>query len=216
MMSRSSAPGAISLRPFRPTDADAFARFLSDPASTVLTYGRLVPPQTADDVRRRRESERPVGRAGGSPTLLIWADASDVAVGVSFLSNIDTTNRTLWTGSAVLDPKHRGSGLGTQGRRLVLDHVFNEQGFRRAYGEFIAANEASRRSHQKVGAEFTGVRRQRFYVSGRWHDSVVYTVRRERFNELFPLDTGRYFAGLRPQESRLCGRQDALPAHPSG
>jgi RimJ/RimL family protein N-acetyltransferase len=180
----------LTLRAFRPGDAAAFAAFEADRVSCALAYGRVVLPETAEAVGRRIVSMSESGRL----VHWIWADSSGEPVGFSMLHSIDRVNRTLWTGSAIFDPGLRGRGLGSLGRRLALDHVFNEMGFRRAYGEFAVFNEASRRSHDKVGAELVGSRRRAFFISGRYYDAVVYVVRRERFNELFPPDPGRYLA----------------------
>jgi RimJ/RimL family protein N-acetyltransferase len=180
------AAEGIRIRAFEPKDVDAFVRFRADPVSTALAYGGVLPPETVEDVRRS------IASADGVDYLLwSWADDADHLVGFSSLSGIDRVNRTLCTGSAVIDPAHRGRGLGSLGRRLVLDFVFNEMDFRRIYGEFGAYNEASRRSHMKMGAEVVGVRRQAYFVSGRYHDAVVYTIERERFNTLFPPDPDR-------------------------
>jgi RimJ/RimL family protein N-acetyltransferase len=180
----------LTVRAFRPGDAAAFARFEADPVSCAMAYGRVILPGTAEATRRRIEALAETGRM----FHWIWADPSGEAVGFSLLHAIDRVNHTLWTGSAIFDPALRGRGLGSLGRRLALDHVFNEMGFRRVYGEFAVFNEASRRSHDKVGAELVGRRRRAFFISGRHHDSVVYMVRRERFNELFPPDPGRHLA----------------------
>ncbi|HXM57872.1 MAG TPA: GNAT family protein [Candidatus Dormibacteraeota bacterium] len=176
----------LRVRAFLPGDLEAFHRFRADPASAAQTYGSVLSPETVDDVRRSVEAASAAG-------YLVWAwtDESDGLVGFSVLSSVDRVNRTLWTGSAVIDPARRGRGLGSLGRRLVLDFVFNEMDFRRIYGEFGAFNEASRRSHMKMGAEVIGVRRQAYFISGRHHDAVMYTIARERFNALFPPDADR-------------------------
>ncbi|HEY4026313.1 MAG TPA: GNAT family protein [Candidatus Dormibacteraeota bacterium] len=167
-------------------DVEVFARYRADPVSATLTFGAVRTPETAEDVARFVETVNASGH------LWIWADASDRAVGFSVLRSIDRLNRTLWTGSGIFEPDQRGRGLGSLGRRLVLDLVFNEMDYRRIYGEFGSFNEASRRSHLKMGAEIVGVRRQVYFSSGVYHDAVVYTVARERFNALFPPDPRRH------------------------
>ena len=177
----------LTIRTFRPEESELLARFQSDPTNSALTYGAVLLPRSPAEVRRLLES----GSSRGD-LIWAWADDGDRPVGFSVLSRIDRVNWTLWTGSAVFDVADRGRGIGTAGRRAVLDLVFNELGFRRIFGEFAAFNEASRRSHLKMGAEFIGGRRQAYFVSGRFYDSVLYTVGRERFNELVPLDPSRY------------------------
>jgi diamine N-acetyltransferase len=181
---------ALTIRSWRPEDLDAILRFRARPADAALAAGAVIMPETADQVRRFLEDE--------DEWTWIWADESGSAVGYSVLSGIDWLNRTLRTGSVVLDPRRRGRGLGTLGRRLVLDLVFNELDFRRVYGEFAAFNEASRRSHLKLGAEILGSRRQAFFVSGQYHDAVMYTVARDRFNALFPPDPLRHLGTRAP------------------
>jgi RimJ/RimL family protein N-acetyltransferase len=184
-----AVPATLTLRGFGAADLEAFVRFRRDPASAVQAYGTVPGPESPEQVQGLVQAV-----LGGGNLLWIWADETGRAVGFSLLTNVDRLNRTLVTGSGIFDPALRGRGLGSLGRRLVLDHVFNEMDFRRVYGEFAAFNEASRRSHEKMGVEFLGVRRQVFHVSGRYHDSVVYMMRRERFNELFPPDPDRYLA----------------------
>jgi aminoglycoside 6'-N-acetyltransferase len=181
---------SLTIRAYRPRDAAAFAAFQADSVSCALAYGHVALPDTAEAIGRQIESLADTRRG----IHWIWADPSDEAVGFSMLHTLDPVNRTVWTGSAVFDPGLRGRGIGSLGRRLVLDHLFNEMGFRRAYGEFAVFNEASRRSHEKVGAEVVGRRRRAFFISGQHHDSIVYAVRRERFNELFPPDANRHLA----------------------
>jgi RimJ/RimL family protein N-acetyltransferase len=178
---------SISLRLYRPSDADAFAQFRRDPTSTALAFGSVQVPQPAEVVQQMAD-----GLMARGDLIWMWVDDADTPVGFSLLTSVDWLNRTLATGSGVFSTAQRGRGLGTLGRRLALDHVFNEMGFRRAYGEFAAYNEASRRSHAKLGVEVVGARRQVFHVSGAYYDAIVYMVRRERFNELFPPDPNRY------------------------
>src|SRR5262249_30587654 len=123
----------LRVRAFLPRDLEAFARFRADPASAAQTYGSALPPETVDDVRRSVESATAAGYLVWS-----WTDETDRLVGFSVLSGVDRVNRSLWTGSAVVDPADRGRGIGSLGRRLVLDFVFNEMNFRRIYGEFGA------------------------------------------------------------------------------
>jgi RimJ/RimL family protein N-acetyltransferase len=182
----------LTIRAFEPRDLEVFARFRADPVSATMAFGSVRMPETLDDVARFVR-----GMAESGSYFWIWADRSGEAVGYSSLDSVDRVNRTIQTGSGVLDPARRGAGLGTLGRRLVLDRLFNEMEYRRVYGEFAAFNEASRRSHAKLGAEIVGRRRQVHFASGVYHDSVVYMVRCERFNELFPPDPHRHTGGAR-------------------
>lgn len=187
----------LTIRAFRPEESELLAGFQRDPANSALTYGAVRMPRSTAEVRRLLES----GSARGD-LIWAWADEDDRPLGFSVLSRVDRVNWTLWTGSAVFDVSDRGRGIGTEGRRAVLDLVFNELGFRRIFGEFAAFNEASRRSHLKLGAEFIGGRRQAYFVSGRFYDSVLYTVSRERFNEPAPVDPRRYLGRWTTDPSR--------------
>ena len=180
----------LTIRAFRPEESELLAAFQRDPTNSALTYGAVLMPRSTAEVRRLLES----GSRGD--LIWAWADENDRPLGFSVLSRVDRVNWTLWTGSAVFEVADRGRGVGTAGRRAVLDLVFNELGFRRIFGEFAAFNEASRRSHLKMGAEFIGGRRQAYFVSGRFYDSVLYTVSRERFNELVPVDPRRHLGRL--------------------
>ena len=187
----------LTIRAFRPEESELLAAFQRDPANSALTYGAVLMPRSTAEVRKLLESG-----SGRGDLIWAWADEDDRPLGFSVLSKVDRVNWTLWTGSAVLDVSDRGRGIGTAGRRAVLDLVFNELGFRRVYGEFAAFNEASRRSHLKMGAEFIGGRRDVYFVSGRYYDSVLYTVSREHFNELVPVDPRRYLGRSMTDPSR--------------
>ena len=187
----------LTIRAFHPEESELLAGFQRDPTNSALTYGTVLMPRGTAEVRRLLES----GSSRGD-LIWAWADADDRPLGFSVLSKVDRVNWTLWTGSAVFDIADRGRGVGMAGRRAVLDLVFNEFGFRRIFGEFATFNEASRRSHLKMGAEFIGGRRQAYFVSGRFYDSVLYTISRERFNELEPVDPGRYLGQRTTDPSR--------------
>lgn len=175
----------IVIRAFEDDDIEALLAFRQDHELSRLAYA-LVLPESLDDVRAFVRNNR------SSSTDELWtiADSDGKALGFYNLYFIDWLNRTLYTASSVYATAMRGRGIGTTARRLVLDFVFNRMGMERCYGEFLPFNDASRRAHEKVGAEVAGVRRQAYFYEGRHVDVVVYQVRRERFNAIHGLGGG--------------------------
>lgn len=169
----------VVIRAFEDDDIAALLAFRQDYEASHLAYATVL-PERLDDVR---EFVRAV-RASGTDEMWTIADAQGKPLGVYNIYSIDWINHTLYTASSIFSPTMRGRGIGTTARRMVLDFVFNRMGIQRCYGEYLTFNDASRRAHEKVGAEVAGVRRQAYLYEGRLVDVVVYQVRRERFNEL--------------------------------
>jgi RimJ/RimL family protein N-acetyltransferase len=175
----------VVIRAFEDDDMAALFAFRQDYEASHLAYVGVL-PERLDDLR---EFVRNV-RASGTDEMWTIADAQGKALGIYNIYSIDWVNHTLYTASSIFSPEMRGRGIGTTARRLVLDFVFNRMGIQRCYGEYLTFNDASRRAHEKVGAEVAGVRKQAYLYEGRLVDVVVYQVRRERFNALHGLGGG--------------------------
>ena len=169
----------VLIRAFEDGDLPALLAFRQDYDASHLAYATVL-PESLDDMRDFVRAVR------ASRTDMMWtiADEEGKPIGIYNLYSIDWVNNTLYTASSIYSPGMRGRGIGTTARRLVLDCVFNRMGIERCYGEYLTFNDASRRAHEKVGAEVAGVRKRAYVYEGRLVDVVVYQVRRERFNAL--------------------------------
>jgi RimJ/RimL family protein N-acetyltransferase len=143
-------PAAVTLRDFRPGDAEAVHRWFND--------GRV----TADLVGRRdsftlEDAAGWVERAMDASVDRRWAitiDGSDDAVGFVALFGLE---RQLGPELAVLvgEPGAWGKGVAREAERQACNHAFADYGAHRIHAEIPATNEAA----QKV-VTFLGFRRE--------------------------------------------------------
>src|SRR5262249_41459048 len=161
----------VLIRAFEDDDLPALHAFRTDYEASHLAYATVL-PERLDDLREFVRNVR------ASSTDMMWtiADPEGKPIGVYNIYSIDWINHTLYTASSICSTGMRGRGIGTAARRTVLDFVFNRMGIERCYGEYLTFNEASRRAHEKVGAEVAGVRKQAYVYEGRLVDVVVYQV----------------------------------------
>jgi RimJ/RimL family protein N-acetyltransferase len=172
-------PDGFVIRGFERGDLDAFHAFRRS-ADAVLAFGFWPPP------RSRRQTGDLIRSITGAANQALWtlAGADDEPLGCFHLQNIDRFNRTVMVGMAIYDPPARGHGLGTRSRRVVLDLVFNEMNFLWVYGQYLDANDASRRLNEKLGAELIGRRRAAVFTGGRYQDMICHATSRARFNKV--------------------------------
>ena len=105
----------------------------------------------------------------------------DRLIGMFTLRKISWISRSLRFGSAIWPPDLWSQGLGSEARRIFLEYAFKQLGFRRIYGSFSDYNIASRKSHEKLGAEVSAQNLDAVYNDGCYHDTFHYTYARERF-----------------------------------
>lgn len=105
-------------------------------------------------------------------------------IGMFTLRKLSRLSGSVRFGSAIWPPELWSQGLGTDARQAFLNYAFKQMGLRRVYGSFAAYNIASRRSHEKLGAEVSVVNRDAVYMDGRFHDLYQYTYQRETYKGL--------------------------------
>jgi RimJ/RimL family protein N-acetyltransferase len=116
-------------------------------------------------------------------------------IGFITVRKLSHISRGVRFGSLIWPPDLWSQGLGTEARKIFLDYAFNQLGFRRVFGDFAAYNEASRKSHEKLGAHISAQTKEASFVDGRYHDRFHYTYHREDYYQ--------------PYEPELANRSDA-------
>ena len=102
-------------------------------------------------------------------------------IGMMTVRKISWISQSARFGIMLWPPDQQGKGMGTEARRIFLEYAFKQLGFRRIYGEFESTNIASRKSHEKLGAQVSVLLREATHFDGGYRNICQYTYARERF-----------------------------------
>jgi [ribosomal protein S5]-alanine N-acetyltransferase len=163
----------VSLREFRPQDADAVQRWFNDRRVT-------------ENMMEQREgfsregAEAWVGRAmrseGSDRKWAVLLDELTEPVGFTALYGLGG-QLAPELGCVIADPAAWGKGVGREAERLTLERAFGEFGAHRVYGRIPATNEAAKRVVTWLGWSKEGVMREHIRrPDGRLIDCEVWGV----------------------------------------
>lgn len=108
--------------------------------------------------------------------LLQWGITlpdSDTVIGTATLAQIDRRHARAEIGFA-LGREHWGRGLAREAVSVLLDHAFGEMGLHRIEADSDPGNQPSIRLLERLGFRREGYLPERWYVDGRWHDTVMF------------------------------------------
>lgn len=104
-------------------------------------------------------------------------DQGDVTlIGTVGLHAIDWIQRRAMTGTMIGLPSHRGRGLGTEAKMLLLDYAFLELGLHAVWTHVRVDNVASVCALEKQGCRRGAVIREAVRTVGGWCDCVYYDL----------------------------------------
>ncbi|HLI49405.1 MAG TPA: GNAT family protein [Chthonomonas sp.] len=98
------------------------------------------------------------------------------ATGVAAFSRIEPEHGRIEVGHLCYSPLLQNRPAGTEAMFLMMQHVFDELGYRRYEWKCDALNEPSRKAAQRLGFSFEGIFRQDRVVKGRNRDTAWYAV----------------------------------------
>ena len=170
------ARAEVTLRDFRPDDAEAVHRWFNDERVTA----NLVGSRDSFDLEAARGW---VDRAMDMSVDRKWAitiDGSDDAVGFVALFGLD---RQLGPELAVLvgDPSAWGKGVAREAERQACNHAFNDYGAHRIHAEIPATNEAAQKVVTFLGFQREGVMRRAIRRGDEAIDNQVWGLLPEDF-----------------------------------
>jgi RimJ/RimL family protein N-acetyltransferase len=115
-----------------------------------------------------------------------WFDSVDLGflhyldgelVGHTSYLNVRPDDRVLEIGNTWLNSRAWGTGANTEGKLLLMQHAFEDEGFLRVEFKTDAQNERARAALAALPAEFEGVFRKHMLVrGGERRDSAWYAV----------------------------------------
>ena len=169
-------PAEVTLRDFRPDDADAVHRWFNDERVTADLVG-------SRDSFSLDDAAGWVERAIDTSTDRKWAitiDGSDDAVGFVALFGL---GRQLGPELAVLvgDPSAWGKGVAREAERQACIHAFDDYGAHRIHAEIPATNEAAQKVVTFLGFQREGVMRRAIRRGNEAIDNQVWGLLPEDF-----------------------------------
>ncbi len=163
--------GLCRLRPLRPQDAPALARYADNPNVARYLRDRFPQPYSLEDARRFFQY---VDETKGECVAGIDLDGEAAgAIGIQFRTDVERCSAELgyWLGEPFW-----GRGVMTQAIRHFTAWAMPRFELTRVYAEVFAGNPASERVLQKAGFARIGVLRKAAIKHGRHHDYVLYDL----------------------------------------
>ncbi|TCC10480.1 GNAT family N-acetyltransferase [Kribbella soli] len=166
----------LTLRRFKPTDAEQFAAYRSDP--------QVARFQSWDAPVPLAEAQRTVERfAEGDPEAPGWfqyaVDLDGVLIGDLGL-NLHENLMQADLGFT-LASEYQGHGYASEAVRGLLHHLFVDRELHRVSAECDARNTASARLLERVGFTREGERPANTWFKGEWTDDLVFGLLREDY-----------------------------------
>jgi len=151
----------ISLRDFRPEDAEAVHRWFNSPAATANLLEHREGEFTAEDAKRwvERAIEQSKDSASEDRKWAVVVDGIDEPVGFTALYGLHRQTAPE-LGAIMGDERVRGKGVGREAERLTNLKAFEEFGSHKVYGRIPAANEAAKKAVIYNGWRQEGVLRK--------------------------------------------------------
>jgi ribosomal-protein-serine acetyltransferase len=164
--------GVITLRPYRPEDADDLYEAVRESIPEMQPWMPWCHPDYSIEETRAWLGARPEGRERGECDFRISDARTGAFLGGAGLNQVNTAHRRANLGYWVRTSA-TGRGVATRATRLVARFGFEELELARI--EIVAAvsNLASQRVAEKVGAVREGVMRKGLRIREAMHDAVL-------------------------------------------
>lgn len=178
------------LSPISLDDAERFTEWVND-----MEMGLFMLFSTdVFDLDKERELLMQIRR--NNVSFAIVEKATDEAIGICGLVNVDMVHRHANFGIFIGDKAWWNKGIGTEATQLILDHAFNNLNLNNVSLEVYAFNQRAISCYEKVGFKFVGRRRKFIFKAGSFHDVLIYDILAEEFSsprvkDIFARATGK-------------------------
>jgi RimJ/RimL family protein N-acetyltransferase len=151
----------ISLRDFRPDDAEAVHRWFNSPGATANLLEHRESEFTEDDARRWVDRAIEQTRDPGSEDRKWAVEVEGIDDPVGFTALYGLHRQTAPELGAIMgDERVRGRGVGREAERLTNRKAYEEFGAHKVYGRIPAGNEAAKKAVIYNGWRQEGVLRR--------------------------------------------------------
>jgi [ribosomal protein S5]-alanine N-acetyltransferase len=164
----------LTLRRFRPDDADDLYRYLSDPR----VY-RFEPGETLD---RGQAGQRAAEMAASPHFWAVELRSAGKAIGQIFLKQIEPLEHLTCELGYILNPAYQRQGYGAEAAAALVRQALTDGGMHRVVAHCNPENTASWKLLEKIGFRREGLHRQDIFfrrdASGAplWTDTYVYAL----------------------------------------
>ena len=165
----------IYLSPISPQDYEQYTKWMNDHRITDnLGISRIL-----YDVDKEKEFLTSAQKNDYHFAIINYSD--DKLLGNVSLFNLNSVNQTADFGTFIGEETNRNKGYGTEAGRLVLNYGFNTLNLRNIMLKVFSFNKAAIACYEKLGFKKIGIRRQSYFIHGRFHDEVYMDILREEF-----------------------------------
>ena len=153
--------------------ADLYEAYSSAPDGRDWTYLTVGPFESVAAYREH------LTRMAASPDPLHYAVidlATGKAVGTLALMRIDRANGVIEVGHVTYSTRLKRTRIATEAMFLLMNHIFDDLGYRRFEWKCDARNEPSRNAALRFGFTFEGIFRGHMVVKGRNRDTAWFAI----------------------------------------
>lgn len=162
----------VRLRKMEKPDLATLHRWMND--REVMAWARFSPDHMVSLAALEKEFEKELaGEERDRLTFIIEDRASGRPIGWCTERTWDRKHVSANVGIGLGEKEMWGRGFGTEAVGLLLEIVFDQQGWHRAELYTLAENERAIRSAQKNGFRRCGLERESTYYEGAFHDVVM-------------------------------------------
>jgi len=122
-----------------------------------------------------------IRKSNGSTRVVYGIFVDGTPVGMVSLHDVDLINKNAFYGIYIAEEKQKNKGVGFAATQLALDFAFNAMGLHRVALEVLADNEKAIHLYKKIGCEHEGVKRQAYYMDGKFVDVHIMAILRDAF-----------------------------------
>ena len=132
---------------------------------------------TRETMRAYFDEAMKMAQSGNARPFATVDKASNKVIGSTRFANADRPNRRVEIGWTWITPAFQRSYVNSEAKYLMLAHAFETWGCARVELKTDVLNEKSRNAMKRMGAVEEGVLRKHVLTySGRWRDSIYYSV----------------------------------------
>ncbi len=166
----------VYLAPLNVEDAEIFTKWMNDKdASTKIG-------QYINNITLNGEKDYLSNKAMNNHNYSIVRKSDNKLLGGCSLNNVQQIHQRCEVGIVIGDNEDRGKGYGYEALSLLCDYAFNYLNFHSISLEFFASNPTSKFCYTKVGFKEVGIKREAYYVHGKFYDEVIMDILKDEFN----------------------------------
>ncbi len=171
----------VRLRKLERTDLPTLHRWMND--REVMAWARFSPDHMVSLAELEKEYEKELaGEEHERTTYFIEDRATGKAIGWTAVRSWDRKHVNANVGIGLGEKEFWGKGYGTEAVSLLLEIVFDQQGWHRAELYTLAENRRAIRSAEKCGFHPCGLEHESSFYDGAYHNVIEMEQLRSEWN----------------------------------